>query len=217
MNNGFQNRSVAGRMLAKRLQAYAGRDDVLVLALPRGGVPVGYEVARALDVQLDVLIVRKLGVPGHPEYALGALASGGAQYINEDVLHLANVSPRALQAVVEEERAELARREKSYLGNRPPPEIRGRSVIVVDDGIATGASMRVAVMALRSLQPARIVVAVPVAPADAGDRLRDVADEYVCVLSPPGFYAVGQFYEDFSQTTDDEVRSLLERARRVPA
>lgn len=217
MDGRFLNRSVAGRMLAMRLKAYAGRKDVLVLALPRGGVPVGYEVAEALGAELDVLIVRKLGVPGQPEYAMGALASGGAQYLNDEVLNFAKVSPRTLQAVLDEERAELARREKSYRGARPPLDIEGRTVIVVDDGIATGASMRAAVMALRSLHPARVVVAVPVAPASAVGGFKGVADEFVCVQNPAGFYAVGQFYDDFSQTTDAEVRGLLSRSSEVSA
>jgi len=217
MDGRFLNRSVAGRMLATRLKDYARRKDVLVLALPRGGVPVGYEVAGALGAELDVLIVRKLGVPGQPEYAMGAVASGGAQYLNNEVLNFAKVSPRALQAVLDEERAELTRREKLYRGARPPLEIEGRTVIVVDDGIATGASMRAAVMALRSLHPARIVVAVPVAPASAEEAFRGVADEFVCVQNPAGFYAVGQFYDDFSQTTDAEVRGLLSRNPGVPA
>lgn len=217
MNGSFINRRVAGRMLADRLKTYAGRPGVLVLGLPRGGVPVAYELARALDAELDVLIVRKLGMPGHPELAMGAIASGGAQYLNEEVLRLGHVSPGALQAVLEEEQAELKRRERLYRGSRPSLDLAGRIVIVVDDGMATGASMRAAVLALRSGKPARIVVAVPVAPADAGERLADAADEFVCVQNPVNFHAVGQFYEDFEQTSDDEVRELLDRARRVQA
>ena len=213
----FQDRSVAGRMLASRLQAYAGRKDVLVLALPRGGVPVGFEVAQALGVELDVLIVRKLGMPGHPEFAVGAIASGGTQYLNEDILHRSGVTQRALQAVLEQESEELIRRERLYRGTRPPVSLKRRTVIVVDDGMATGASMRAAVMTLRSGGPARVVVAVPVAPTDAAERLGDAADEFVCVLSPRDFLAVGQFYEDFGQTDDDEVRGLLARARREDA
>ena len=209
----FLNRQVAGRMLAGRLKAYAGRGDVLVLALPRGGVPVGYEVAQALGAEFDVLIVRKLGMPGHPEFAVGAIASGGTQYLNQDVLRQGGVSPRALQAVLEEEQEELARREEQYRGSRPPVSVKGRTVIVVDDGMATGASLRAAVMALRSGDPARVVVAVPVAPADGAERLGDAADEFVCVMNPRDFYAVGQFYDEFEQTSDAEVRDCLQRAR----
>ena len=213
----FANRAAAGRELAARLQAYAGRQDVLVLALPRGGVPVGYEVARALGAELDVLVVRKLGVPGQPELAMGAIASGGARWLNQDVIRHARVSEAGLRRVEDEERSELQRREKLYRGAQAAPEIRERKVIVVDDGMATGASMRAGAMALRSLHPARIVVAVPVAPANAAERLAEVVDEFVCVHSPANFYAVGQFYENFEQTTDDEVRTLLNQARKLPA
>ncbi|MDE2345366.1 MAG: phosphoribosyltransferase, partial [Gammaproteobacteria bacterium] len=173
----FPNRSEAGSRLAQRLQAYAGRDQVLVLALPRGGVPVGYEVARALGVELDVLIVRKLGVPHQPELAMGAIASGGARYLNQEVLQLARVSDAELQPVLAAETRELERRERVYRGDRPPSAIAGRTVILVDDGMATGASMRAAVLALRSKSPTRIVVAVPVAPEDASERLAGAADE----------------------------------------
>jgi putative phosphoribosyl transferase len=209
----FPNRSVAGRLLAERLRAYAGRDAVIVLALPRGGVPVGYEVAQALGVELDVLIVRKLGVPQQPELAMGAIASGGARYLNQEVLQLAHVSEAQLRQVVAAETAELERREHLYRGDRPPPVISGRTVIVVDDGMATGASMRAAVLALRSKRPTHIVVAVPVAPEDAGARLQDAADEFVCLQNPHLFYAVGQFYQDFEQTSDQQVRALLQRSR----
>lgn len=218
MNDGnFLNRATAGRMLATRLQRYAGEGDVLVLALPRGGVPVGFEVAAALKAELDVLIVRKLGVPGHEEFAMGAIASGGAQYLNEDVVRRMGIGPQAVEAVLQAERAELARREKLYRGARPPLKIEGRTVILVDDGMATGASIQAAVTALRSQQPKRIVVAVPVAPADAAQRLADVADEFVCVQTPANFYAVGQFYGDFGQTSDAEVRELLQQAGQAPA
>ncbi|MGE5626095.1 MAG: phosphoribosyltransferase [Bacillota bacterium] len=216
MNGQFPNRRVAGRMLAERLRAYADRSDVLVLGLPRGGVPVAYELAKALNAELDVLIVRKLGMPGHPELAMGAIASGGTQYLNEEVLRYGGVGRHALQAVLEEEQAELVRREKLYRGTRAPLKLAGRTVIVVDDGMATGASMRAAVMALRSGKPSKIVVAVPVAPADAADRLQGAADEFVCVQNPVHFYAVGQFYKDFEQTSDEEVRELLENVRQVP-
>lgn len=214
----FHDRGDAGRQLAAKLEAYAGRDDVLVLGLPRGGVPVAYEVAVALGVALDVLVVRKLGLPQQPELAMGAIASGGARYLNEDVLRAAGVGEAALHAVEASERAELGRREKSYRGRRSAPQVRGKTVIVVDDGMATGASMQVAVMALRSLQPARIVVAVPVAPSDAIRRLGEAPDEFVCVLTASDFHAVGQFYRDFEQTTDQQVRRLLrEHARNVHA
>lgn len=214
MADKFPNRSVAGRRLAERLRTYAGRKDVIVLALPRGGVPVGYEVARALGVELDVLIVRKLGVPQQPELAMGAIASGGGRYLNHEVLRLAHVSHDALQSVLDSETIELQRRERLYRGPRSPPQITGRVVIVVDDGMATGASMRAAVMALRSQRPSHIVVAVPVAPYDAGERLEGAADEFVCLLSPHEFYAVGQFYADFDQTSDAQVRALLKHSRR---
>jgi putative phosphoribosyl transferase len=211
----FQSRRDAGRQLAARLEAYVGRDDVIVLALPRGGVPVGYEVALALGVPLDVLTVRKLGVPKQPELALGAIASGGGVFLNEDVVRATGVGEAELHAIEARERAELERREKLYRGTRPAPRLRGRTVIVVDDGMATGASMRAAVTALRSLQPARIVVAVPVAPADAVARLEHAADEFVSVLTSVEFFAVGQFYRDFDQTTDADVRRLLDAAHEV--
>lgn len=213
----FRDRRDAGRQLAARLLPYSGRRDVLVLALPRGGVPIGFEVAHALGVELDVLVVRKLGVPEQPELAMGAIASGGARYINHNVLRCAGVDASTLRAVETEERAELARRERLYRGNRPALKVRGRTVIVVDDGIATGASMQAATIALRSLQPAWIVVAVPVAPGDAEERLGEAMDELVCVYRPFRFHAVGQFYQRFEQTADEEVRALLERAQEATA
>lgn len=213
----FRDRRDAGRQLAIKLEAYAGRDDVIVLALPRGGVPVGYEVARALGTAFDILTVRKLGVPQQPELAAGAIASGGAVFLNQQVLQVAGVSAAALHGIEARERAELERREKLYRGMRPPPEVRGKTVIVVDDGMATGASMQAAVMALRSLLPARIVVAVPVAPADAVRRMDETADEFACVVTSVAFYAVGQFYRDFEQVTDAEVRQLLDKARKALA
>ena len=213
MDDRFQDRFAAGRKLAQTLQAYAGRRGVLVLAVPRGGVPVGYEVAKALGAELDVLIARKLGLPRHPELAMGAIASGGALYLNPDVIAMSGVSQQEIDAVLADERIELQRRETQYRGARPPVRIDGRVVIVVDDGIATGASMRAAVMALRSQHPDRIVVAVPVAPPGAKQRLDDIADDFVCVLSPHPFHAVGEFYESFDQTSDAEVRRLLARSR----
>jgi putative phosphoribosyl transferase len=209
METQFKDRRAAGRLLAQALQKYAGRKDLLVFALPRGGVPVGYEVAKALGAELDILIVRKLGVPLQPEVAMGAISSGDALYLNDQIIKMAGISQRDVDAVLAEERRELARRELLYRGSRPIARIEGRTVIVVDDGIATGASMRAALLALRGKKPERVVIAVPVAPLDARERFRDVADDFVCVLTPRGFQAVGQFYQDFSTTQDDEVRALL--------
>lgn len=213
MDGRFQDRTAAGQALAAHLRAYAGRQDVVVLGLPRGGIPVAYEVARTLRVDFDVLIVRKLGVPGYPEFAMGAIASGGARYLNQDLMQQIGISAHSVAEVLERERAELQRREALYRGTRPPLDLRGRQVIVVDDGMATGASMRVAVESLRSATPARIVVAVPVAPADAAQRFAGIADDFVSVLSPADFRAVGQFYVHFGQTSDDEVRALLQHGR----
>ena len=217
MESRFKDRYDAGRRLADALKSYAGRKDVVVLALPRGGVPVGYEVARALDVELDVLIVRKLGVPSQPELAMGAIASGGALYINEEVVSLAGVSPRDIKIVLEKERHELARRESLYRGLHHAVQIEGQTVIIVDDGIATGSSMHAAIMALRSNKPARIIVAVPVCPVDTAERFKTLADAVVSVLTPIHFGAVGQFYEWFDQTSDEEVRTLLTEGRKEPS
>jgi predicted phosphoribosyltransferase len=208
----FRDRSDAGRQLAARLQEYRGRPDVLVLALPRGGVPVGYEVARALGAPLDVFVVRKLGVPGHEELAMGAIATGGARVMNEEVVARVGISPEVLDAVTTREREEVFRRERLYRGDRTPPDVRGRTVIVVDDGLATGATMRAAVAALRQQRPERIVVAVPAGSAETCADLRTNADEVVCLLTPDPFLAVGFWYEDFGQLSDEDVRSLLERA-----
>jgi putative phosphoribosyl transferase len=206
----FRDRSEAGRALAKRLGAYEGDANVLVLGLPRGGIPVAFEVARALGALLDVFVVRKLGVPGHEELAMGAIASGGVTVFDPGIV---DFMPRGeLNLVVERESAELERREQLYRNHRAPQNPAGKTVILVDDGLATGASMQAAVHALRALKPQKIVVAVPVASRDACEALAHVADEVVCVLTPERFYAVGQWYENFSQTTDDEVRALLERA-----
>ncbi len=217
MESRFKDRYDAGRRLADALKSYAGRKDVVVLALPRGGVPVGYEVARALGVELDVLIVRKLGVPSQPELAMGAIASGGALYINEEVVSLAGVSPRDIKIVLEKERHELARRESLYRGLHHAVQIEGQTVIIVDDGIATGSSMHAAIMALRSNKPARIIVAVPVCPVDTAERFKTLADAVVSVLTPIHFGAVGQFYEWFDQTSDEEVRTLLTEGRKEPS
>lgn len=215
MTSIFKNRADAGRQLAARLEPYAGREDVTVLALPRGGVPVGYEVAHALGVELDVLIVRKLGVPGHPELAMGAIASGGASYLNKDVIQYENVSRGQLDQEFNAESLELKRRERMYRGNRPPLDVTGRTIIVVDDGVATGSTIHAAVKALRMKHPSQIVVAAPVAPRVAAGRILSVADQFVCLHSPSVFFAVGQFYENFEQTSDDEVRALLAEPVRV--
>jgi predicted phosphoribosyltransferase len=216
MPTAFRDRSEAGRRLAERLDAYAGRPDVLVLALPRGGVPVGYEVARALEVPLDVFVVRKLGVPGHEELAMGAIATGGVCVLNEDVVQALRIPDRLIEAVAAREFRELERRERAYRGARPAPDVRGRTVVLVDDGLATGSTMRAAVAALRRLGPARIVVAVPTAAPSTCDAFRREADECVCDITPDPFHAVGVWYEDFAQTTDEEVRDLLARSA-VPA
>ncbi|MFN2565549.1 MAG: phosphoribosyltransferase [Gemmatimonadaceae bacterium] len=208
----FRDRTEAGRRLAAHLGGYAGRHDVIVLALPRGGVPVAFEVAQALGATLDVFLVRKLGMPGHEEFAIGAIASGGVRVLNEDTIRDYGVSPQQVDAIVEAEERELERRERQYRGPRPFPDVAGRTVILIDDGLATGSTMRAAVRALREERPARIVVAVPTAPAETCAELRSVVDEVICLMTPEPFYAVGLWYEDFSQTTDEEVRELLERA-----
>jgi predicted phosphoribosyltransferase len=205
----FRDRIEAGQRLAEELADYAGQADLLVLALPRGGVTVGAEVARALGAPLDVMLVRKLGVPGHEELAMGAIASGGVRIISEEVIAALGVSEREVAAVAAAEEAELARRERVYRGTRGSPDVRGRTVILVDDGLATGATMRAAAAAIHSQRPRRLVVAVPVAPDEICRALRAEVDQVVCALTPEPFYSVGTWYEDFSQTTDDEVRELL--------
>jgi putative phosphoribosyl transferase len=214
METTFPNRAEAGRRLAEKLQRYAGGADVIVLGLPRGGVPVAYEVAQRLHAPLDVFIVRKLGVPGFEELALGAIASGGVRVLNEDVVRALPNANELVESVTARELAELQRREQTYRDGRPAPELRGRIAILVDDGLATGATMRAAVKALRQLGAAKIIVAVPVGAADTCRELEQEVDETVCVMAPEWFQAVGQFYEDFSQTSDDEVRELLTRAAR---
>jgi len=208
----FKDRRHAGIELSKRLGAYANRDDVLVLALPRGGVPVGFEVACSLRAQLDVLVVRKLGMPGHEEVAIGAIAGDGVQVLNEELLDQAGIDPAAVESVMERERLELDRREIAYRAGRPLPEMAGKTVIVVDDGLATGATMRAAVAVLRNLAPGRVIVAVPVAVESACEELRAEADEVICAKTPQPFFGVGQWYEDFTQTDDEQVRDLLARA-----
>ncbi|MBL9209080.1 MAG: hypothetical protein JNL92_01355 [Opitutaceae bacterium] len=208
----FHQRSDAGALLAEQLAGQAGRDDVIVLALPRGGVPVAFEVARRLKAPLDVLVVRKLGVPGHEELAMGAIAAGGIEYRDESVIASLQVPPARVAEVVRRERAELARREKAYRGDRPFPPLAGRTVIVVDDGIATGATMRAAVRALQTRRPAAIIVAAPVASEAAIQALAPDVTAVVTLLIPEAFFAIGQFYEDFGQTTDQEVTDLLARA-----
>lgn len=212
MTRVFADRSDAGRRLARALRAYANRNDLLVLALPRGGVPVAFEVAQALRAPLDLLLVRKLGVPGHEELAMGAIASGGIQVLNREVVAATGVGDAEIQTAVARERRELERREAAYRGARPAPEIANRCVILVDDGLATGATMRAALTALRPQHPAVLVVAVPVAPPDVLARLRAEADDLVCVEAPESFFAIGAWYRDFSQLDDDRVRDLLARA-----
>ncbi len=203
------DRRAAGRVLGGMLGAYRGRDDCIVLALPRGGVPVAAEIARMLRLPLDVMVVRKLGLPGHPELAMGAIASGGVRVMNEEVVRGAAVTPRAIEAVADEEERELARRERRYRGDRPWPELAGRCVILVDDGLATGATMRAAIAALRSQRPARIVVAVPVGAPEVVRALGEMADEVICPLQPQSLGAVGRWYRDFTQVSDGEVERLL--------
>ena len=209
----FQNRKDAGQQLAARLSSYAGRSDVVVLALPRGGVPVAYEVAKELSAPLDIFLVRKLGVPGYEELAMGAIASGGTRVINDDVVRYLNIPGEVIDAVAMEEQRELERRERTYRDNRPPPNVRGRVVILVDDGLATGSTMRAAAAALRKQEPAQIVVAVPVSAPETCEQLRQEVDEIVCAATPEPFRGVGLWYEDFSQTTDEEVRELLKRSK----
>jgi putative phosphoribosyl transferase len=205
----FRDRADAGRDLAAHLDEFAGRDDVIVLGLPRGGVPVAREVAAALGAPLDVFLVRKLGVPGHDELAMGAIASGGVRVVNRDVLEHARISPAQLEEAAAREARELERREVVYRGDRPPPAVAGKTAILVDDGLATGSTMRAAVEALKEQGAGRIVVAVPVAARQTCEELARHVDGIVCARTPDPFYAVGLWYDDFSQTTDDEVRELL--------
>ena len=206
----FHNRVDAGQLLGRAVdERLRERTNLIVLALPRGGVPVGYEVARALRVPLDVFIVRKLGVPGHEELAMGAIASGGVRVLNDDVLRHLPVSKNAIEAVAEREQLELERRERLYRGSKPPLDVSGRTVVVVDDGLATGSTMRAAVRALRQMHAETIIVAVPVAAREACEDLRREVDDVICLRMPEPFEAVGLWYEDFTQTTDEEVHALL--------
>lgn len=208
----FHDRRHAGRILAGQLRHYANRSDVIVLGLPRGGVPVAYEVAGAISAPLDVFLVRKLGLPGQPELAMGAIATGGVRVLNEDVVGSLQIPDDEIDAVAAVEQQELQRRERAFRDERPPPDVEGKVVILIDDGLATGSTMRAAVRAVRQLKPARIVVAVPVAARSTCKELEADADEVVCVHACEPFYAVGLYYHDFSQTTDEEVRQLLGEA-----
>ncbi|MDP1664928.1 MAG: phosphoribosyltransferase [Methylobacter sp.] len=208
----FENRIQAGHLLGQALARYAKRPDVIVLALPRGGVPVGFEVARSIDAQLDIMLVRKLGTPGQEELAMGAIASGGVCVLNADIVAAIDISQETIEAVAATERQELRRREQAYRGHQPPPGIENRHVILVDDGLATGASMLAAVAALKQQKPASIVVAVPVAPTETVQRLQEEADDVVCLATPAPFLSVGCWYREFPQISDDEVKSLLARA-----
>jgi putative phosphoribosyl transferase len=208
----FRNRQEAGQKLASRLGKYANREDVIVLGVPRGGVPIAFEVATALNLPLDIFVLRKLGVPGHEELAFGAIGSGGVRVLNASVMEQSGISDLDISLVTRAEREELERREGMYRGNRAPLDVRGRTVILVDDGIATGSSLWAAIHALRQMKPAAIVIATPVAPQGTVSRLQHEVDELVCLEMPEPFYGVGQFYHDFSQVSDDEVNELLDRA-----
>lgn len=212
----FINRHDAGRTLATSLSTYAGRDDVIVLALPRGGVPVAYEVAQALGSPLDLFLVRKLGTPGHRELAMGAIASGGIRVLNEDVVRWYSIPESVIEDVVREEQQELERRERAYREDRPAPDLRNRIVILIDDGLATGSTMRAAAQAVRERQPSRVVVAVPVGARETCAELAAYSDEVICARMPEPFSSVGQWYHDFDQTDDEEVRALLQKALTTP-
>ncbi len=211
----YRNRIEAGKYLATQLGSYADRDDVLVLALPRGEVPVAFEVAQELHAPLDIFLVRKLGVPGHEELAMGAISTGGVRVINPDLVDYLHIPARVVDSVVERELRELERRERAYRGGRPEPDVTGKTVILVDDGLATGSTMRAAAEALRQQNPAKIVVAVPVSAPQTCDEYRMGVDEIICAMTPEPFWGVGRWYQDFSQTADEEVRELLEKAREL--
>jgi len=208
----FRDREDAGRKLAAQLHSYKGRKDVIVLGIPRGGVPVAYEVAKALDAPLDIFVSRKLGVPWQEELAFGAIATGGARVLDREIIEAIGISDQEIEQITAEVKKELERRERLYRGRRAPLKVDGLTVILVDDGIATGSSMRAAIHALRQMRPAKLIVAVPVAPQSTCKRLKSEVDQLVCVCLPEEFYAIGQFYEDFSQVADEEVTELLHRA-----
>ena len=212
----FVDRHDAGRVLASRLARYAGRDDVIVLGLPRGGVPVAYEIAQALGAPMDLFLVRKLGTPGHRELAMGAIASGGIRVLNDEVVRWYRIPELEIERVVREEEQELDRRERAYREGRPAPNLEHRIVILIDDGLATGSTMRAAAQAVRQRHPSRVVVAVPVGARDTCAELANVADEVICARKPEPFSAVGQWYLDFAQTDDDEVRRLLQQSTITP-
>ena len=209
----FRNRSAAGQLLAEELRRYANQPDVIVLGLPRGGVPVAFAVARALHAPLDVFVVRKLGTPAQPELAMGAIATGGVRVLNAQVVQGLGIPAEVIEAVTLEERRELQRRELAYRGSYAAPQVRGKTVLLIDDGVATGATMRAAIQALKTQQPARLVVAVPTAAASTCRELRPEVDEFVALMTPEPFYGVGEWYQDFGQTSDEEVAELLARAR----
>ena len=210
----FKDRRDAGRKLAQKLTAHAGKPNTLILALPRGGVPVAYEVALALNAPLDIFIVRKLGLPEREELAIGAIATGGVRVLNRDIIRMLGIPEEVINFVAKRELQELDRRERLYRGDRPAPDVRDRTVILIDDGLATGASMRAAIAGLRAQHPARLVVAVPTAAEDVCEAFRPEVDEIVCAITPEPFYGVGRWYDNFAQTTDEEVRVLLEQANR---
>lgn len=211
MSTGFLDRDQAGQALGRRLLEWLRAEDLVVLALPRGGVPVAAPVASLLNAPLDIMVVRKLGFPGHEELAMGAIASGGVRVMNDDIMGWRGVDERTIREIVEREHKELQRREQRYRGDRPFPELAGKTVVLVDDGIATGATMEAAVKAVRAFDPARVVVAVPVAPPEAAERMRQLADDVVCLEQPEPFMGVGRWYRHFDQTSDEQVRDILQR------
>lgn len=213
----YRDRTDAGRRLAAELEAYGGRDDVTILALPRGGVPVAYEVALALHAPLDVFIVRKLGTPGRPELAMGAIASGGVRVINDEIVRALGITESTIERVSRQERQEMERREAAYRGGQPALDVKGRTVILIDDGLATGATMRAAVQAVRRREPKQVIVAVPTGAAEVCAEFKHIADKILCAAMPEPFYAVGASYQQFDQTSDDEVRQSLARAREMLA
>jgi len=208
----FRDRTEAGQVLARCLQQYKNQPDVLILGLPRGGVPVAYEVAREMKAPLDVFIVRKLGVPGHEELGMGAIATGGVRILQDGIVRELGISPQTIEAVSAREQAELERRERLYRGDRPAPTIKGRTIVIVDDGLATGSTMKAAIQAVRQQDPRQVIVAVPTAPSETCEQLKGSADEVVCALTPEPFFAVGGSYADFTQITDEEVRDLIASA-----